>query len=33
MIRNISGKKKPPSYTNLSLEGTDSKATSKTENC
>ena len=31
MIRKISGKNKSPSYTHLNLEGTDSKATSKTD--
>ena len=31
MIRKISGKNKSPSYTYLYLEGTDSKATSKTD--
>ena len=31
MIRKISGKNKSSSYTHLNLEGTDSKATSKTD--
>ena len=31
LIRNISGKNKSPSYTHLNLEGTDIKATSKTD--
>ena len=32
MIRKISGKNKSPSYTHLNMVGTDSKATSKTDN-
>ena len=31
LIRNISGKNKSPSYAHLNLEGTDIKATSKTD--